>query len=119
VALATGRVLAGGEFLVATDARRREVYWARYRLDDGWPVRLSGPAVSRPADLDRDGLPVAGRGALLYPEALGTGLDGVPPDPTAADLARLAVRGEPYLVEPRPMYLRRPDAVPGTPKRVR
>ena len=37
-----------GETLVVTDARRREVYWARYR--DG--VRIDGPAVSAPADVD-------------------------------------------------------------------
>ena len=36
-----------GETLVVTDARRREVYWARYR--DG--VRTDGPAVNAPADV--------------------------------------------------------------------
>ncbi|MGV0602167.1 tRNA (adenosine(37)-N6)-threonylcarbamoyltransferase complex dimerization subunit type 1 TsaB, partial [Mycolicibacterium pulveris] len=36
-----------GEVLVVTDARRREVYWARYR--DG--VRVAGPAVNAPADV--------------------------------------------------------------------
>src|SRR6478609_3375698 len=35
------------EILVVTDARRREVYWARYR--DG--VRVDGPAVNAPADV--------------------------------------------------------------------
>ena len=38
---------AGGNLLVVTDARRREVYWARYR--DG--VRVEGPAVDAPADV--------------------------------------------------------------------
>jgi tRNA threonylcarbamoyl adenosine modification protein YeaZ len=37
-----------GETLVVTDARRREVYWARYR--EG--VRIDGPAVNAPADVD-------------------------------------------------------------------
>ncbi len=37
-----------GDTLVVTDARRREVYWARYR--DG--VRTEGPAVNAPADVD-------------------------------------------------------------------
>jgi len=32
----------GREFLVATDARRKEVYWARYDADGG---RLAGPLV--------------------------------------------------------------------------
>ena len=39
---------AGQEFLVATDARRREVYWARY---DAAGRRLDGPAVGFPADV--------------------------------------------------------------------
>ena len=39
-----------GDFIVATDARRREVYWARYRADG---VRLGEPAVSRPSDVPR------------------------------------------------------------------
>ena len=39
---------AGQEFIVATDARRREVYWARYDADGR---RLDGPAVGYPADV--------------------------------------------------------------------
>jgi tRNA threonylcarbamoyl adenosine modification protein YeaZ len=39
---------AGHEFLVATDARRREVYWARYGPAG---TRLAGPDVGRPADV--------------------------------------------------------------------
>ena len=45
-----------GEVLVVTDARRREVYWARYR--DG--VRIDGPAVSAPADVPTGAGAVAG-----------------------------------------------------------
>src|SRR6202047_2713854 len=37
-----------GDVLVVTDARRREVYWARYR--DG--IRTGGPGVNAPADVD-------------------------------------------------------------------
>jgi tRNA threonylcarbamoyladenosine biosynthesis protein TsaB len=37
-------VRAGREFLVATDARRKEVYWARY---DGAGRRVAGPAVGQ------------------------------------------------------------------------
>ena len=36
-----------GEFVVATDARRREVYWARYAADGR---RLDGPQVTAPDD---------------------------------------------------------------------
>jgi tRNA threonylcarbamoyl adenosine modification protein YeaZ len=125
-ALAAGAV-AGGltatEFLVATDARRREVYWARYRMDGGdvdggaLPVRVDGPHVAAAGDLPRGGLAVAGRGAQLYPDELGDAV--LPLDPPAADLARLAVRGEPYLIPAEPLYLRRPDATaPGARKRV-
>jgi tRNA threonylcarbamoyl adenosine modification protein YeaZ len=49
---------AGRPFLVATDARRREVYWARYSPAG---ERLSGPGVAAPASLPR-GLPTAGEG---------------------------------------------------------
>src|SRR5699024_2786583 len=41
-------VLTTGDTLVVTDARRREVYWARYR--DG--ARVEGPAVDAPAGVD-------------------------------------------------------------------
>lgn len=107
---------AGREFLVATDARRRELYWARYAPDG---ARLSGPAVSAPAALPA-GLAVAGEGAHLYPELLGEAL--APRYPSAATAAlwcagRLAA-GE-QLAPPDPMYLRRPDArAPGAPKSV-
>ena len=109
-----------GDFLVATDARRREVYWARY---DHAGRRLTGPAVTRPADLPVSGLPVAGEGPLLYPELLPHGFG--PARPAAATLCRLAAEalkaGDPdqLLLPPDPLYLRRPDArVPGAPKRV-
>jgi tRNA threonylcarbamoyladenosine biosynthesis protein TsaB len=108
---------AGGrEFLAATDARRRELYWGRY---SGSGERLSGPAVSAPASLP-DGLPVAGEGALLYPEKLGVPLS--PRYPSAATLASFAAEriaaGDPLPLA-HPLYLRRPDArEPGRPKRV-
>lgn len=117
---ASGRGMAG-ELLVATDARRKEVYWARYTLGYAGAsptvVRLTDPAVTRPGELPPEvrGLPVAGRGAVLYPEAFGSAL--MPPllDVSAAWLAQLVVArlaaGEP-VDEREPFYLRRPDAVP-------
>ena len=133
---------AGREFLAVTDARRKELYWGRY---DGSGSRISGPAVSRPAEIpDGARLPVAGQAASLYPDELGEPIWRE--HPSAAVLAkltaeRLSVAGtghgesgtEPSapgtgpsapgtglaLLPPEPMYLRRPDArVPGPPKRV-
>lgn len=94
-----------GEVLVVTDARRREVYWARYR--DG--IRIDGPAVNAAMDVPGGADAVAGspehaalfdlpRLAPVYPSA--AGLVGVVSD---------------WLAEPEPLvplYLRRPDAKP-------
>jgi tRNA threonylcarbamoyl adenosine modification protein YeaZ len=116
VAAAARAEAAGEEFLVATDARRREVYWAQYSADG---QRSSGPHVGRPADLPT-GLAVAGQAALIYPEIGDRPLN--PPFPSGAQLAAIAAarlaRGEPP--QPAvPLYLRRPDArEPGKPKRV-
>lgn len=99
-------------FVVATDARRKEVYWARY---GDCRTRLTEPAVDRPADLadraDLAGLPAVGAGAVLYPgtfpEARG------PEHQSAAALASLAAErlaaGAGFLPT-LPLYLRRPDA---------
>jgi tRNA threonylcarbamoyladenosine biosynthesis protein TsaB len=111
-AVDSGAVTAG-EFLVATDARRKEVYVARY---DERGTRLTGPVVDKPAALATDG-PVVGEGAALYPEAFPhrTG----PAAPSAGWLARVVTDRRAELLDPEPLYLRRPDAVaPGKPKRV-
>lgn len=111
-----------GGFLVATDARRKEVYWARYEVRGGVPERVDGPHVGRPGDVDRRGLPVVGRGALLHAEAL-PGPAG-PLDARSGHLVAVALRavegaGDGSLLPPEPLYLRRPDAVePARPKRV-
>ena len=109
--LAQGRAI-DGEFLVATDARRKEVYWAHYRPAEGRSERLDGPHVSYPADLAElhPAMPVLGRGATLYPDALAV-LDG-PLDPSAAALARAVVAGTVRELPLEPLYLRRPDATP-------
>ena len=111
---AAGR--AGADFIVATDARRKEIYWARYTAAGR---RVSGPEVSAPGEASQ-GCPVAGQGALLYPAELGPPIE--PGYPSAAALASLTAEriaaGQPVL-PPEPMYLRRPDArIPGPPKRV-
>ena len=112
---------AGGrEFLVATDARRRELYWARY---DGTGRRVVGPEVSKPALIPAAGLPAAGEGPMLYPEVLPESLG--PAFPAAGTLCRTVAAAlatgdqDKKLLPPEPLYLRRPDArEPGAPKRV-
>jgi tRNA threonylcarbamoyl adenosine modification protein YeaZ len=70
------------DFIITVDARRKEVYWARYI--DG--VRVGDPAVNFPADVS--GAPIH---ADLFPEMQ----------------ALVQLRGN--ITEP--IYLRRPDAV--------
>src|SRR5699024_12175030 len=60
------------EFIVATDARRKEVYWAHYENIGGQPQRLPGPFVTSAAEVTE--LTDYGAGGGLYPEAL-LGLD--------------------------------------------
>lgn len=100
-----------GPVLVATDARRREVYWARY--DDG-RRRTAGPSVTRPSDVDTSGMAaVVGAGGALYPDVLGPSLSG-PSYPDLGALAGLAadrVLGRAPGEVLVPLYLRRPDAV--------
>ncbi|MBM9459744.1 tRNA (adenosine(37)-N6)-threonylcarbamoyltransferase complex dimerization subunit type 1 TsaB [Nocardioides sp. zg-536] len=110
-AVATGTV--EGAFVVASDARRKEVYLASY---DAAGRRTTFPVVDRPATLTTD-LPVVGEGAVLYPEAFADARG--PRRPDAAWLARAVVAGTVELMAPEPLYLRRPDAeIPRAPKAV-
>ncbi len=99
-----GRV---GPFVVATDARRKEVYWALY---DGETVRrIEGPAVDRPDTLAarHPGVPVVGRGAQLYADVLAA--HAGPIDPAAGVLAGGVAAGSFVELPLEPLYLRRPD----------
>ena len=93
-----------GEVLVVTDARRREVYWARYR--DG--VRVDGPEVNAPADVDLGSAQsVAGSPdhATLF------GLPRIEPSfPDAAGLVAAVADWSQPPAALLPLYLRRPDA---------
>ncbi|GKU64237.1 tRNA (adenosine(37)-N6)-threonylcarbamoyltransferase complex dimerization subunit type 1 TsaB [Mycobacterium montefiorense] len=99
-------VLTTGEVLAVTDARRREVYWARYR--DG--VRTDGPAVNAPADVD----PGAAEAVAGSPEH--AALFGLPlREPVHPTPAGLAAAVSDWSADPAPLvalYLRRPDAKP-------
>lgn len=125
-------VVPGATVLVATDARRREVYSARFREQGPDDVaRTDGPSVGPAADLAVDAgaelvdhvadggrVVVAGPGALLYPESL-IPTPGIPDqlDPAvlgrivAARLARRAA-GDEIELSTEPLYLRRPDVSP-------
>ncbi|MCL2454804.1 MAG: tRNA (adenosine(37)-N6)-threonylcarbamoyltransferase complex dimerization subunit type 1 TsaB [Micrococcales bacterium] len=106
--------------VVVTDARRREVYWARYARDADLGVRaVDGPGVCAPGEVPTTGATLAGRAAHLVagdpldPE-VASELANLDPDPVALVAVALALRshGEPTPTEP--LYLRRPDAVPST-----
>jgi tRNA threonylcarbamoyl adenosine modification protein YeaZ len=75
-------VVEQDEYTVAIDARRKEIYWAKYKSGK----RVQGPAVNFPADVD-------GYIIDLYP-----------------DITRMVELSEAQNVS-EPFYLRRPDAV--------
>jgi tRNA threonylcarbamoyl adenosine modification protein YeaZ len=93
-----------GQVLVVTDARRREIYWARYR--DG--VRIDGPAVSAPADVD----PGPAQSIAGSPEhAALVGLPCVQPlQPDSIGLVAAVADWSQPPATLVPLYLRRPDA---------
>ncbi len=97
-------IRTAGEALVVTDARRREVYWARYR--DG--VRVDGPGVSAPLEVPVGGAQsVAGSPAhcaLFELPRIG------PEQPWPDGLAAAVVDWDAELAPLVPLYLRRPDA---------
>lgn len=117
VALDAGH--AEGEFAVATDARRKEVYWARYRAGSLLPELLDGPHVG-PAETV-PGFPVYGRGAGLYAGRLAGPVEAGDLTPDAAALATVAYRTLARggaLRHTTPLYLRESDAkVPGPRKK--
>ena len=120
-AAAAARDAGHDEFLVLTDARRKEVYWARFVLGADGPRPAGGPGVAAAEDLP--GLPAYGRGAGLYAERLARVVPGfAEAQPTASSLGlaavRRAARGEALDPDTTPLYLRESDAkVPGPRKR--
>lgn len=114
------------ELLVVTDARRREVYWARYStvatattIADTVSgtgahalVRIEGPEVCKPADLDQ-GTATCIAGSASHVDYFD--LPVLPVEtPSPAGLVRCAAAELLAGAEPLPLvplYLRRPDAV--------
>ncbi|MCZ9293894.1 tRNA (adenosine(37)-N6)-threonylcarbamoyltransferase complex dimerization subunit type 1 TsaB [Corynebacterium meitnerae] len=113
-------LLMRGSSLILTDARRREVYWARY--SDG--ERVAGPDVIAPGQLEvtpvdvvsvpenlRDKLPeelVSAAGTVTYEAPRAAALVAA----ARAAVGDLSAPGEPLV----PLYLRRPDAKEPAPK---
>lgn len=79
-----------GEFIVSTDARRKERYWARYL--DG--ERISEPAVNQLSEIEKLGVNIRNEGDYF-------------PDPVF--LAQIALTKK--SIE-QPIYIRKPDAYP-------
>ncbi|QXQ09238.1 tRNA (adenosine(37)-N6)-threonylcarbamoyltransferase complex dimerization subunit type 1 TsaB [Paeniglutamicibacter sp. Y32M11] len=102
-----------GDFTVAIDARRKELYWARYHHDG---LLADGPHVSIAEELPP--LPTFGAGAGLYAERLtAIGATVVPgfdqAHPSAESLGTSAARSLAAgreLLSTEPLYLRESDA---------
>ena len=94
--------------LVVTDARRREVYWARF---DG-AERTSGPHVGAPSSVDTAGC-AAVAGSPQHVDLFDLPVEPVE-SPSPRSLVLLAADALLHGVDPEPIapqYLRRPDAV--------
>lgn len=97
---------APSEFVVASDARRKELYWAHHR--DG--VRVGEPQVGAPETLPP--VPVAGP----VPHSMQERVRFTPSGPSSIDVALLAARWrELPVAPPEPYYLRPADATVGGP----
>ena len=84
----TSSILNTDEYTVAIDARRKQIYWASYKVG----VRVKGPAVDKPEDIDEFI-------TNLFP-----------------DVRKLVELSSTQNVR-EPMYLRSPDAIPTSERR--
>lgn len=107
------------DIVVVTDARRREVYWARYRSAGPDDVEcLAGPDVASADSVANrfrdDEVVFAGPGCDLYPQALPTSqaAKNVHVD-IASRIIRSRLAGGCNTFPTEPLYLRRPDIHPG------
>ncbi|MDR1428629.1 MAG: tRNA (adenosine(37)-N6)-threonylcarbamoyltransferase complex dimerization subunit type 1 TsaB [Bifidobacteriaceae bacterium] len=108
----------GLRILATGDARRREIFWARYLTDDaGPPLPLDPPTVGAASEAPGAEI-IVGGGAALYPGVLRPapgGPDRVDPLVLAGLGAARAARGVDQPAEP--IYLRRPDIAPPSPRK--
>lgn len=104
-----------GDFVVTTDARRNEIYWARY---DSSATRIQGPQVAARHAVDFD-VPETSEQrvdpALMAARVSGFLAAGLTPSATTDDWAPHGADGSGVtvpvgpLLAPRPLYLRAPD----------
>lgn len=100
-----------GRLVVLTDARRREVAWSAYDADG---VRVAGPGLARPADLD-DALRASRADTVDWRRVTAA---TIPAGRLGVLVADRLASGAPLAAD-TPVYLREPDVtVPGAPKRV-
>ncbi|WP_420363081.1 tRNA (adenosine(37)-N6)-threonylcarbamoyltransferase complex dimerization subunit type 1 TsaB [Curtobacterium aetherium] len=100
-----------GPLVVLTDARRREVAWSAYDTDG---VRVAGPGLARPADLD-DVLRASRADTVDWRRVTAA---AIPAGRLGVLVADRLASGAPLAAD-TPVYLREPDVtVPGAPKRV-
>ena len=109
---------APGPLLVATDARRREVFWAAYSAER---ERLTGPTVQHPGEVPAE---IADLGISAAAGEKAPDIEGVqavePLYPTPAGLVSVAAAELRSGAEPAPLvpvYLRRPDAAEPGPRK--
>lgn len=98
---------AESDLLVVTDARRREVYWARYE----YGARVAGPDVCAPEVVESAGA-TAGAGSPSHTAMFSVPVSGVTsPSPGGlVSAAREALVSDAPPQPLVPLYLRRPDA---------
>lgn len=107
-----------GPLLVATDARRREVFWAAYSAER---ERITGPHVQRPAEVPDE---IAAHGISTAAGEKAADIAGCtavePLHPTPFGLVAVAAAELRSGAEPAPLvpvYLRRPDAAEPGPRK--
>jgi len=96
------------ECIAITDARRKELYWAKYLNG----LRVNDPAVNTPQEISalNPNAEFIGPAAGLYPEFI----IGKQVELQSGNLADMFARGIGQALPISPMYLRKPDAVPPT-----